>query len=211
MSGGGSPGDTAAVVLAAGEGRRFKAVEHKLLWTWEGLPLIVHAVTAPVAAGFAAVVVVAGAVPLGDVLAEHDLDTGVQVVENPDWRDGLASSLACGLDAVAARGLGSAVVGLGDMPAVTAADWREVAAAVGTPIAVTRWADGDLSPPVRLDASVWADLPRTGDVGARALWTSRPELVTQVPRPGTGMDVDTVPPNPRGRTQPHPSWLDTPT
>lgn len=193
MSGSGTPTDTAAVVLAAGAGRRFSATEHKLLWEWEGVPLVVRAVTAPVEAGFAEVVVVAGAVSLDAVLAAHGLDAAVRVVGNADWRHGIASSLACGLGAVAEHGFDCAVVGLGDMPQVTADDWRTLARAVGTPIAVSRWGDGRLSPPVRLDASVWSDLPPSGETGARALWSTRPELVTEVPRPGTGIDVDTAP------------------
>lgn len=178
-----------AVVLAAGAGRRYGGGVHKLLDDAGGRPLVVRAVLAPLAVGLD-VVVVTGAVELAPVLARHGAGAA-RVVVNPAWDEGLAASLAAGVAVARAEGRPAVVVGLADMPAVDAGDWAAVVAGTSTPIAVVRWADGHRSPPARLDRSVWDDLPAAGDAGARVLWETRPELVTEVPRPGAGVDVDT--------------------
>lgn len=179
-----------AVVLAAGPGTRFGGGAHKLRSAAGGRPLAVRAVQAASASGLD-VVVVTGAIELGPVLARH-APGAARVVDSPHWEEGLGASLAAGLSVARSEGRSAVVVGLADMPGVGPDDWAAVAAETATPIAVARWADGHRSPPARLDRSVWDALPTTGDVGARSLWTARPELVTDVPRPGTGDDVDTV-------------------
>lgn len=186
-----APPGTAAVVLAAGAGTRFEGPGHKLLEPVGGVALVARAVAAPVAAGFTEVLVVTGAVDIGAALGAHGSAAAVRVVHNPDWRLGLASSLACGLSAAAAAGCDAVVVGLGDMPGVSAADWLAVAACDASPVAVSRWLDGRTSPPVRLHCDVWSALPTAGDSGARAFWSARADLVTEVARDGSGVDVDT--------------------
>jgi CTP:molybdopterin cytidylyltransferase MocA len=174
---------TAGIVLAAGGGARFAGATHKLLADLDGRPLVAHAVEAAVLARLDRVVVVQGAVDL------PPLPDGATLVDNPRWADGLATSLQAGL--AAAAGCDAVVVGLGDQPGVLPAAWRLVADATATPIAVATYA-GHRANPVRLAVEVWPLLPTTGDEGARALLRDRPELVSEVPCPGSGADVDTV-------------------
>jgi CTP:molybdopterin cytidylyltransferase MocA len=82
------------------------------------------------------------------------------------------------------------VVGLGDQPLVPASAWRSVGAAAGA-IVVASF-DGQRQPPVKLDRTVWPDLPVGGDFGARHLLTRRPELVSEIPCRGNPVDIDTV-------------------
>jgi molybdenum cofactor cytidylyltransferase len=177
---------TAAVVLAAGGGRRFAGPVSKLLADFRGRPLVTWAVEASLAAGLGEVVVVAGAVELDGVLP-----SGVRVVRNPDWERGLASSLQVALAEAGAAGHEAVVVGLGDQPLVPAAAWQAVARS-DAPVAVAVFGGGARRPPVRLAASVWPLLPTEGDEGARALMRERPDLVAEVACPGEPADVDTV-------------------
>jgi len=117
------------------------------------------------------------------------LPEGVTPVHNPRWAEGQATSLQAGL--AAAAGHDAVVVGLGDQPGVVAEAWRLVAGAAATPMAVATYG-GQRANPVRLAVEVWSRLPTTGDEGARSLLRGSPELVTEVPCPGSGADVDTL-------------------
>lgn len=178
------PGSTlVAVILAAGGASRFGAPKqrHRL----GGRALVTIAADAALAAGcFSAVVVVAGAVALDDLLAPP-----VEVIHNEEWASGQASSVLVGVAAAEERGATALVVGLADQPGVPAEAWRLVALSAGAPIAVATYA-GERGNPVRLDRSVWSDLPREGDEGARVLIRRRPELVEAVACPGSPNDVD---------------------
>jgi len=175
---------TAALVLAAGEGVRFRGATHKLVSLFRGRPLWEWAVEAAVGAGLDATYVVTGAVPL-------PLPSPVVEVHNDEWAEGQATSLAVGVAVARADGHDAVVVGLADQPLVGPEAWRSVAASAATPIAVASF-DGDRRPPVRLAAEVWPLLPTEGDEGARSLMRRRPDLVTAVPCSGQPVDIDTL-------------------
>ena len=179
------PDTTAAVVLAAGGGSRFRGSGHKLLAELDGRPVVVHALDGVLDAGFDEVIVVTGAVDLADLVPP-----GVTVVHNPQWADGLATSLQAGIDAARRAGHEAVVVGLGDQPGVGARAWRAVAASDAS-IAVATY-DGRRRNPVRLHRTVWPLLPATGDEGARTLMQVRGDLVGEVPCEGEPADIDTL-------------------
>lgn len=178
------PPEVLAVVLAAGAGSRYAADHHKLRADLGGRAVVTRAVEAALAAGLP-VVVVTGAVDLADLLP-----AGVDVVPNPRWAEGQATSLAVGVAEARRRGAAAVVVGLADQPLVPPAAWAAVAA-VDAPIATATF-DGARRPPVRLSAEVWDDLPTEGDEGARALMRRSPRLVREVPCSGDAADIDTV-------------------
>lgn len=178
---------TAAVVLAAGEGTRFTAtggIGHKLSAEVGGRSIVQRAVDHAVEADIGPVYVVVGG-------AGAPVVRGVRVLRNPRWSDGMAASLHVALEAAGADGHDAVVVGLGDQPFVDPDAWRRVAASQDTPIAMATY-DGERGHPVRLAASIWPDLPDQGEEVARSLVQQRPELVTEVPCPGSTFDVDTV-------------------
>ncbi len=175
------------MILAAGGGSRFEAgadARHKLLAPWRGHPLIWVATTNALGAGLAPTWVVAGAVPLDGKVPE-----GVELLHNPRWREGQATSLQVAVKAARAAGLGAIVVGLGDQPLVRSQSWSAVAQA-DAPIAVATY-EGRRRNPVRLAAEVWDLLPETGDQGARVLIAGRPDLVQEVRCEGDPADIDT--------------------
>ncbi|MEM1331908.1 MAG: NTP transferase domain-containing protein [Actinomycetota bacterium] len=163
--------------------------------------------------GIAELVVVTGAIDVDDVIRRVARDAGiavrrrgstgsagsagnaVHVVHNPAWADGQATSVHLGLQVADELGGGIAVVGLGDQPGVTSTAWRRVGAAAGAPGASALHVatyDGRRGNPVALARSVWADVPATGDEGARGLLEVRADEVTAVPCPGSPVDIDTV-------------------
>lgn len=178
-------GTTAAVILAAGSGSRFGGDRHKLLTEVRGKPVVGHAVDAARAAGFDEVVVVAGCVDLVPVLPDD-----VTILHNERWEDGQATSLRAAVAYADARGHKAIVVGLGDNPGVTAADWRAVGDSESD-LAAADFGAGH-RPPVRLAASMWAALPVSGDEGARSLLRQRPEMVESIACEGDPADVDTL-------------------
>jgi molybdenum cofactor cytidylyltransferase len=173
----------AAVVLAAGGGSRFGSSEHKLLAGFRGQPLIRWALEAALGAGLDEVAVIVGAVDLGTAVPE-----GVDLIENPDWARGQASSLQAAVRWALKRDHEAVVVGLGDQPLVPSSAWAAVAAS-DSPVAVATF-DGQRRPPVRLDRSVWSLLPTAGDEGARVLMKERPDLVREVGCEGQPADID---------------------
>lgn len=173
-----------AVVLAAGGGSRFRSSTHKLNARLGGIPIAATSIGHALAAGIGSVIVVSGAVPLVDVPA------GAELIHNPRWHEGMATSLTVAIEEARARELDAVVVGLADQPFVLASDWQRVAAS-NSPIGVATY-DGRRGNPVLLARSVWDDLPTTGDHGARLLIRLRPDLVEAVPCRGAPNDIDTV-------------------
>ena len=91
-----------AVVLAAGEGRRFGG--RKQLHPVDGVPMLERVLLAVAAGGVGERVVVLGA-HAGDILAAVDLH-GARAVVCEAWRDGQAASLHAGLGGAPAGGFG---------------------------------------------------------------------------------------------------------
>ena len=175
----------AAVLLAAGSGSRYVGGRPKLLADLQGKPVIRWAVDAVLQSGLPRPYVVTGAADLSSWLDD------VTEVRNPDWADGLASSLVAGISAAGRDGHDAVAVALGDQPGIPPSAWRALADASGTPIAVATYS-GVRGHPVRLAKELWDDLPRTGDDGARLVMRARPELVTEVPCSGNSLDIDTT-------------------
>lgn len=177
--------DAAAFLLAAGGGRRFDGSTHKLLTSFRGRPLIAWAVDAVCRAGLDEVYVVWGAVDLHEHVPDH-----VELVHNPLWETGQASSLRAAVGAAQEADLDAIVVGLADQPMIDESAWRLVAAS-SAPIAVATY-EGLARNPVRLHRSVWSLLPSAGDHGARDLVRDRSDLVEEIPCAGNPADIDTL-------------------
>ena len=159
----------AAVVLAAGVGRRFGAAT-KQLALLDGRPLIRHVVDAALAAGLDQVVVVVGH-EAGSVAAALPDLPGVQVVRNEHYREGQAASVREGIGALG-EDVEAVVVLLADQPGVSPSAIRRVRAAVedGAEVARARYDDGPAHP-VGLARDVFPRLlALSGDQGARAIF-----------------------------------------
>lgn len=119
----------AAVLLAAGRGRRFGSDKRKAL-THEGESLLATALQR-YSAIFPLLALVVG--PDDDFGLAQCRRFGAAAVVNPLAHEGLGSSVACGIRWAQAQGLGGVVMGLADMPFVQA----ETLAAVASTLAAT--------------------------------------------------------------------------
>jgi len=185
-------GDRVGVVLlAAGRGVRFGDEAPKTLARLGRRPLVTHAVAAATMSGLRPVVVVVGC-QAADVAAASG--TLAEIVENPDWESGMATSLRAGLATVLGDPTVTAVaVALADQPRIGADAYRRLAGAhrEGAELAVATY-DGKRGHPVLIGRSHFDEAMRlTGDEGARSLLGAHD--VVEVPCDGTGdaRDVDT--------------------
>ncbi|MEU9635779.1 nucleotidyltransferase family protein [Streptomyces tendae] len=161
-------GRVAGLLLAAGGGRRLGG-RPKALLEHRGHLLVEHAVGALRAAGCVRVHVVLGA-RAEDVRARAVLDDCV-LVDNPDWEQGMGSSLRAGLHSLTGTGARAALVCLVDQPGIGAEAMARVRGAYRDETSLVSAAyAGVRGHPVLLGAAHWAGIAATatGDRGARA-------------------------------------------
>ena len=180
----------AGLVLAAGGGRRY-GMPKALVRSGDRL-LVERAADTLVAAGCDDVLVVLGA---GADRVRAVAPT-LRYVDNPDWPTGMASSLRAGLAALAGTGAVAAVILLVDMPGVTPAAVRRIAAHAA-PGALVIGGYGDRrGHPVLLGRDHWAGAAAaaTGDRGARDYLRANANSVRVVPVGDVAddTDIDTV-------------------
>jgi molybdenum cofactor cytidylyltransferase len=186
----------AALVLAAGGSRRMG--RPKMLLPLPGGTVLATVVSRLLAAPVDRIVVIVGheaaAVRAGAGLPD---DARVMVLDNPDWNEGLSSSLRRGL--LACPEADALVVALGDQPGVDAEVLRRLVEAwrQGARLAVPvqgRSGDGSASRaghPVLFDRSLRGELlALTGDVGAREVLHRHWDEAARIDAPGLP-DLDT--------------------
>ncbi|MDF1500370.1 MAG: selenium cofactor biosynthesis protein YqeC [Anaerolineales bacterium] len=162
-------GRVAAIVLAAGESKRFK--RNKLLQEWNGKPILQHVMDAARASKAHRRLLVVGH-EHEKVLANVDHE-GYEIVQNQDWKQGQSTSVQAGLGAVAG-GVEAAVFPLGDMPRVDSGLIDELIDRHAETLApvVAPQVEGEWGNPVLFDRvtfSAFSEL--TGDRGAKKLFS----------------------------------------
>jgi 4-nitrophenyl phosphatase len=193
--------EIAAVILAAGESKRFGCL--KPLLPWKDRPFIVHAVDTAWNAGLSPILVVlgAGVERIAPVLTGRP----VQILTNYRWQEGLSSSLSVGVSALSPS-VDAAVFLPVDQPLLTADFLRRLVACSEAGI-VAPSCEGVLrGSPALFSRKFFSELARLGgsvrstgyngpdgDVGGRALFTVYPDDITALPveDPRILMDIDT--------------------
>lgn len=186
-------GRVAAVVLAAGQGKRFGAL--KQLLPWHGVPLAAHVADQALACADidrVCVTIGAGADEVRRALAGRN----VTCVPVPDWAAGQSRSVQAGLRA-AAETASAVLFLLADQPGVTAGllsaliqRHRETLA----PIVAPRYR-GQRGNPVLFDRAVFGEFAGlAGDIGARPIIQAHQHEVAWVDWPTADIlqDIDTV-------------------
>jgi len=178
-----------ALILAAGQSRRFGG--GKLRALWNARPLILWALEAALAAPVTEVILVWGGDPL--ILPLLPPDPRLKTVHCQDHLQGMGASLAAGLKAIDPTSAG-AYVFLGDMPRVPAELTSNMAKALeGQVRAVAPEFDSQRGHPVLLSAALFPKLlTLTGDQGAGTVLKDLGDSLILVPAPDDGclFDID---------------------
>lgn len=183
----------AAIVLAAGQSTRMGA-QNKLLLADGGDPLVRHAVKMAVLSQLKPVVVVLG----------HEADRVRAVCDglpvtftiNPDFANGLSTSLKAGIKALPENIDGAAVI-LADMPGLDAALLDRLYAAFEAEpaaLAAVPVHDGEWGNPCILAAALFAEVDAlSGDQGARNILVTHRDMVIEMPESSDAAtrDIDT--------------------
>lgn len=183
----------AALVLAAGQSRRM-GVANKLLAEVDGKAMLARVLETVAGSQCVATLLVTGheAEAIGALADRH----GVAHVQNPEYEQGLSTSLRTGLAALG-DDIDGVIVCLGDMPRLKPATLNSLIAAFnpveGRAICVPTH-EGKRGNPVlwgRRFFTAMRDL--AGDVGAKHLIGEYAELVCEVPMEGSEifLDIDT--------------------
>jgi len=178
-----------AVVLAAGMSTRMG--RNKLLLSFRDKPLVVHAVDTLLASKVGEIIVVLGhesekvwdqlEVYAGQV-ANGAQSGRVRLVENPDYRDGLSTSVRTGVQAVSPEAE-AIMIYLADQPLLEPGDVDRIVEALDEAKArdkmiVVPFFKGERGNPVILDASLRDSiLGIVGDIGCKGVIKRYPEKV----------------------------------
>ena len=178
----------AAILLAAGDSRRLGRA--KQLLACRGMPLL-RALASQVCASRCSAVGVVIQERNGAVAACLD-GLPVHVVANPEWAEGMASSIRRGARWADCAGYDAVLLLVCDQPALTAAhvDALIDASRSGTRIVASRYGRALGVPALFARALLPSLLRLRGDVGARALIRAKAS-VTVVDWPEGAFDVDT--------------------
>ncbi|MEU0831335.1 nucleotidyltransferase family protein [Streptomyces sp. NPDC005969] len=175
-----SPPVIAGLLLAAGGGRRLGG-RPKALLEHRGRPLVEHAIRMLQEGGCGPVHVVLGAAA-DEVRARADL-SGCAVTVNPQWPEGMGSSLRAGLGALSGTEADAALVLLVDQPGIGAQAVARVRSAYRSRMTLAAASyDGERGHPVLFGADRWADIAAgaVGDQGARAYLRAHRDAITLV-------------------------------
>jgi molybdenum cofactor cytidylyltransferase len=182
---------TGIIILAAGSSSRLGQPKQNL--AYKGKTLLQRAVETALASICETVVVVLGANT--EVIKPTIINYGVEIVENSDWSEGMASSIRTGLKKVLQTNpdVQSVILMLCDQPHVdtylinllVAAKTKEGICACGY--------NDNIGPPVLFDTIYFDELlALTGSDGAKKVMQKHVDKVKEIPFFLGGVDIDTI-------------------
>jgi molybdenum cofactor cytidylyltransferase len=192
----------AAIILAAGSSSRMTNGQHKLLLPLGDRPVLTYVVEAALHSQASPIFLILGhqSEQVETAIQDYTKHKRLIKLNNPNYRQGMSTSLRLGLTQIAALDLGTVVDGvvvlLGDQPFISTKiiDALITAKYTSQKRIIMSCYHGKRGNPVLLDASLFSELTAvTGDEGGRSVITRHPEDVELVEL-GDAManhDVDT--------------------
>jgi molybdenum cofactor cytidylyltransferase len=107
---------TTAIILAAGQSKRMGST-NKLLANWRGKTPLEYVCQAALGSNCEATIVVTG--HQREQVTQALKGADVEIIYNPDFASGMASSIKTGVSRASQSGSGAIIVLLGDMPGIT--------------------------------------------------------------------------------------------
>lgn len=175
-----------AVILAAGESRRLG--QPKQLLPFRGKTLIQCAIDSALSSVCRPVVVVIGA---NAEQIRAQLLGDIRIVENPEWNEGMSSSIRRGIEAIGPE-VDAVILMLADQPLVASEILNRFAQKAGAGLVAAEY-NGSIGVPALFTRNYFDDLRALrGEKGAKSILMANEAHVARVPCPEAAMDIDTA-------------------
>ncbi len=182
---------TGIIILAAGSSSRLGSPKQSL--NYQGQTLLQRAVQTALDSDAEIVAVILGA--NAEILQNTIIDQPVYVFLNPDWGEGMASSIRCGISELqrAAPHLTSAILMLCDQPYADTSLINQLIQNASPNKIVASAYNGTVGAPALFDSSFFPQLlSLTGHEGAKRILLDHPDDVISIPFPLGAIDIDTI-------------------
>jgi molybdenum cofactor cytidylyltransferase len=182
---------TGIVILAAGSSSRLGQPKQNLMY--EGETLLQRAVNAAMASLCDVVIVVLGANE--EAITPTIENKKVTIIKNPDWQEGMASSIRAGINRLKQneQNFDSVILMLCDQPFVDAGLLDQLIQNKQAKGIVACAYNETIGPPVLFDRKYFDEmLLLKGQEGAKKLILKYPDDVETVPFPLGAVDIDTM-------------------
>lgn len=179
------------VLLAAGKSERLGSPKQLLMYN--GKTLLRRSIDAALESGMKPIVVVLGS--HAELLQEElRSDENIQIVPNPDWQEGMASSIRCGVKEAEKSEADGLIIMVCDQPFVNSSlltNLLQTQNQTGLPAVASRYGD-HLGVPALFHKSYFEKLKELqGDSGARKILKQNISNVATVDFPEGAIDIDT--------------------
>lgn len=184
--------NVAIAILAAGRGTRLESIAPKPLVSFRKKPLISYALKAAQESKIGPVFCVVG---YQAQFVEMALPVGVQTVLNPDWQEGMSSSVRVALQTAENYVQVSAVcIGLADQPFVSSLVYQRLVEAHSRGAAITvATYHGKRQNPVLIARSLWSESAKlTGDTGLKQILQQHSVVEVPCEDISSAQDIDTM-------------------
>ena len=183
-----------AVILAAGMSKRMG--EPKIFVDFHGKPLFLHSVECALHSDLSPILIVGGEHTVA--IREHTKELPIKIIDNPNYQDGIATSLKLGIEAMKHQ-VDAVMVFLADQPFLPPMlierllQYYQMNQEKGIRIVRPRYS-GVPGHPVLIDAEIFSEFFHLmGDEGGRSIIKKHQQelMVVDVENPIWGVDLDT--------------------